>query len=74
MCVCVFSDFCVTGCRYVSDDTFAAAGNLVHPSVPHYDPALFFPDGKVMDSWESVRHNPLPADELVLRLARVRDE
>lgn len=56
--------------EYVSDDGFAAAENLVHPSVPHFDPTLFCESGKTMDSWESVRHNPLPYDECVYRLAR----
>ncbi len=76
LCVCVIdcriANIVTRARRYVSDDTFAAASNFVHPSEPHYDPALFCPEGKVMDSWESVRHNPLPADELILRLAQVR--
>jgi hypothetical protein len=72
--------------RYVSNDTFAQASNLVDPAEPHFDPRAFGPMGKVseryccllcfcfisesqvMDSWESVRHNPLPRDILDLEL------
>jgi hypothetical protein len=53
---------------YVSNDTFAQATNLVDPSEPHFDPRAFGPMGKVMDSWESVRHNPLPFDYVELEL------
>jgi allantoicase len=54
----------------VSNQRFARAENLVSPHEPVFDPALFGRQGKVMDSWESVRHNPLGRDTLVLRLAR----
>jgi allantoicase len=54
----------------VSNQRFARAENLVSPRDPVFDPALFGRQGKVMDSWESVRHNPLGRDTLVLRLAK----
>jgi allantoicase/CubicO group peptidase (beta-lactamase class C family) len=54
----------------VSNQRFARAANLVSPHEPIFDPALFGRQGKVMDSWESVRHNPLGRDTLVLRLAK----
>ncbi|NBX25553.1 MAG: hypothetical protein EBQ99_05820, partial [Planctomycetes bacterium] len=54
----------------VTNQRFARAENLVSPHEPVFDPALFGRQGKVMDSWESVRHNPLGRDTLVLRLAR----
>jgi allantoicase len=37
---------------------------------PFFDPTAFCAEGKVMDSWESVRHNPLPYDECIIRLPR----
>ena len=54
----------------VSNQRFARAENLVSAHEPVFDPALFGRQGKVMDSWESVRHNPLGRDALVLRLVR----
>ena len=57
-------------CRIVSvtSDQFAPADNLLSPNVPVFHPAEFGRIGKVMDSWESSRHNPLPADVLELEL------
>jgi allantoicase len=54
----------------VTNQRFARAENLVSPHEPVFDPALFGRQGKIMDSWESVRHNPLGRDTLVLRLAK----
>lgn len=54
----------------VSNQRFARAENLLSPHEPVFDPALFGKQGKVMDSWETVRHNPLGRDTLVLRLAK----
>ena len=48
---------------------FARAVNLVSPFKPRFDPTLFGKQGKVMDSWESVRHNPLPHDVVVFALS-----
>ncbi len=42
----------------VTDERFAQADNLVSSFEPIFDPQLFCAQGKVMDSWESVRHNP----------------
>jgi malate synthase len=42
---------------YVSNDRFARAENLLSPFEPVFDPELFCAQGKVMDSWESARHN-----------------
>lgn len=42
----------------VTDERFAQADNLLSPFEPVFDPQLFCAQGKVMDSWESVRHNP----------------
>lgn len=58
---------------YVSNDTFAQAQNLVDPAEPHFDPRAFGPMGKVMDSWESVRHNPLDRDVLEMELKQPSD-
>tara|TARA_B110001454_G_scaffold218991_1_gene249036 strand:- start:74516 stop:79177 length:4662 start_codon:yes stop_codon:yes gene_type:complete len=42
----------------VTDERFAQADNLFSSFQPIFDPQLFCAQGKVMDSWESVRHNP----------------
>jgi hypothetical protein len=52
----------------VTNDLFARAENLVSSYLPVFDPELFGAQGKIMDSWESVRHNPLSCDELILEL------
>jgi malate synthase len=52
----------------VSDDTFARAGNLISTHLPIFDPTLFGWQGKIMDSWESVRHNYEDFDIIHLRL------
>ncbi|MGZ3696120.1 MAG: serine hydrolase, partial [Bdellovibrionota bacterium] len=51
-----------------SNQKFARAENLVSPNLPVFDPELFGAQGKVMDSWESARHNPEGKDTLVLQL------
>ncbi len=53
-----------------SNQKFARAENLFSPFLPVFDPELFCPQGKVMDSWETVRHNPLPFDTLDLKLRK----
>ena len=45
----------VRGC---SDQSFSRASNLFLNTIPTFDPNEFGPEGKVMDSWESKRHNP----------------
>ena len=47
---------------FCSDQSFAPATNLFSRIEPVFDPDEFCPDGKVMDSWESQRHNPLAYD------------
>jgi len=41
----------------VTNQRFARATNLMSTFLPRFDPELFCPMGKVMDSWETVRHN-----------------
>ncbi|MBM4291670.1 MAG: hypothetical protein FJ138_09660 [Deltaproteobacteria bacterium] len=54
----------------VSNQRFARAENLISPHRPTFDPTLYCAQGKVMDSWESARHNPRPEEHVELRLAR----
>lgn len=53
----------------VSNQRFARAANLISPYEPVFDPTLFGRQGKIMDSWETARHNPQDHDELDLKLA-----
>jgi malate synthase len=57
---------------YVSDQRFARAENLIAARQPLFDPELYCYQGKVMDSWESARHQRKPKsdphDELMLEL------
>lgn len=57
-------------CLSVSNQKFARVENLVSPFEPTFDPSLFGRQGKVMDSWETVRHNPMAYDECIWQLAR----
>jgi allantoicase len=52
----------------VSNQRFARAENLLSPNQPTFEPALFGKQGKVMDSWESVRHNPRTCDHLIFEM------
>jgi allantoicase/malate synthase/CubicO group peptidase (beta-lactamase class C family) len=52
----------------VSNQKFARAENLISPYLPTFDPELFCRQGKVMDSWESARHNPNLYDRVLLQL------
>lgn len=54
----------------VSNDLFARAENLLSDHLPKFDPLLFGKQGKVMDSWESVRHNLEGVDRVSFRLKR----
>ncbi len=54
----------------VTNQRFALASNLLSPYRPVFDPELFGRQGKVMDSWESVRHNQASCDALVFALPR----
>lgn len=68
-----FDKACCARIVYVSNDTFAQASNLIDQAEPAFDPRAFGPMGKVMDSWESVRHNPLPSDDIILELKQASD-
>ena len=57
----------------VSNDRFARAENIISAFEPVFDPKLFGKQGKVMDSWESARHNELEADELHLKLNSISE-
>lgn len=52
----------------VSNDLFARAENLFSDHLPIFDPELFGAQGKVMDSWETVRHNLAGVDQLTAEL------
>ncbi len=52
----------------VSNELFAQADNLLSDHLPKFDPELFGKQGKVMDSWETVRHNLLGVDTLTFSL------
>jgi len=54
----------------VTNQKFARAENLLSPFLPVFDPELFGAQGKIMDSWESVRHNPYDCDQLFFRLKK----
>jgi malate synthase len=53
-----------------SNELFARAENLLSDHLPKFDPELFGKQGKIMDSWETVRHNLMGVDTLVFRLKR----
>ncbi len=54
----------------ISNQKFARAENLISPMTPVFIPTLFGKQGKIMDSWETVRHNPDEYDYLTLKLNR----
>lgn len=51
-----------------SNQRFARAENLLSPNLPTFDPALFGRQGKIMDSWETVRHNPASSDWMIFEM------
>ena len=51
-----------------SNQHFARAENITSPLRPRFDPTLFGQQGKVMDSWESGRHNVIEFDSAVFEL------
>ncbi|OUR94160.1 hypothetical protein A9Q84_17800 [Halobacteriovorax marinus] len=53
---------------HVTNEKFARAENLISAHLPIFDPEHFGEQGKIMDSWESARHNQIDADVLVLDL------
>lgn len=56
--------------KNVTNQRFARAENLISPHEPVFDPSLYGRQGKVMDSWESARHNPRESDRVVIELKR----
>lgn len=54
----------------VSNQRFARASNLINDSLPTFDPELFGKQGKIMDSWESARHNQNEFDFIELDLGK----
>jgi allantoicase/CubicO group peptidase (beta-lactamase class C family) len=59
--------------EFASNQRFARAVNLIHPCEPEFDPALFGSQGKIMDSWESSRHNDSACDEVIFSLRHPSD-
>lgn len=57
----------------VTNQKFARAENLLSLYLPTFDPELFGRQGKIMDSWETVRHNQKPCDELIFELSKPTD-
>ncbi len=55
----------------VSNERFARAENLFSPNQPKFEPDLFGTQGKIMDSWESVRHNQASLDFLTFELKKL---
>jgi len=51
----------------VSNEKFARAENLFSKFSPVFDPTLFGKQGKIMDSWETVRHNPKLYDYVIFK-------
>lgn len=58
------------GGRIISstNQRFARACNMLSDHLPTFDPELFGRQGKIMDSWESVRHNQKPCDTTVFEM------
>ncbi len=54
----------------VSNERFARAENLLSDHLPKFDPELFDKQGKIMDSWESVRHNLAGVDTMVFEMKK----
>jgi allantoicase/malate synthase/CubicO group peptidase (beta-lactamase class C family)/2-oxo-4-hydroxy-4-carboxy--5-ureidoimidazoline (OHCU) decarboxylase len=52
----------------VTNDLFARAENLLSDHLPLFNPLLFGKQGKIMDSWETVRHNVSGKDTLHVKL------
>lgn len=57
----------------VSNQKFARAENLISSHLPVFDPELFGRQGKIMDSWETARHNQNEYDVLMLQLKRASE-
>ncbi|KAL2042398.1 hypothetical protein N7G274_004889 [Stereocaulon virgatum] len=51
-----------------SDEFFASASNLTTPTPPIHRPGYYIGTGAWYDGWETRRHNPNPADWVIIRL------
>lgn len=54
----------------VTNQRFARAENLLSEYLPVFDPKLYGRQGKIMDSWETVRHNQKECDTLIIELKK----
>ncbi|MBC7537921.1 MAG: serine hydrolase, partial [Bacteriovorax sp.] len=54
----------------VTNQKFARAENLLSDHLPTFNPDLFGVQGKIMDSWETVRHNQKECDTLIFELKK----
>ena len=54
----------------VTNQKFARAENLLSDHLPTFNPDLFGSQGKIMDSWETVRHNQLECDTLIFEMKK----
>ena len=54
----------------VSNQRFARAENLLSPFEPVFNPKLYGKQGKIMDSWETVRHNQKECDTMIFELKK----
>ena len=52
-----------------SNQRFARATNLLSDRLPTFDPRLYGRQGKIMDSWETARHNPAAFDSVEIELS-----
>ncbi|MEE2744731.1 MAG: serine hydrolase [Bdellovibrionota bacterium] len=53
---------------HCTDQSFARASNLFSNRRPTFDPNEFGRQGKIMDSWESKRHNPQEKETVIFTL------
>ncbi len=64
-------NLCVGGeVTEVTNELFARADNLISDHLPKFDPELFGAQGKIMDSWETVRHNLSGMDVMTFTLKK----
>ena len=54
----------------VTNELFARADNLISDHLPKFEPELFGKQGKIMDSWETVRHNVSGVDSFHFKLKK----
>ena len=54
----------------VTDQAFARAENLLSSGMPLFDPIQYGAQGKIMDSWETMRHNVNECDAMEFELKR----